>query len=57
MFVNLFEQIDKQVGHYLLITKSPYLNIYKHIIETLVTGKKMFKIFFFIKNSSLVIIN
>lgn len=57
MLIDLFDQIDKQVGHYLFITRSPYMNIYKHIIETLVSGKDMFNNVVIIKYSTLVIFN
>lgn len=50
-FVVFYEQInDKQIGEYLIITKSPCMNIYREIIEIAVTGKSFLlvtTIFFF----------
>ncbi|KAL4088975.1 hypothetical protein QTP88_024053 [Uroleucon formosanum] len=39
-FIHFHEQIDKQIGHFLTITKSPCMDIYKQIIETTVTEKQ-----------------
>ncbi|XP_025205784.1 dynein beta chain, ciliary-like [Melanaphis sacchari] len=38
--IHFHEQIGQQIGHYLTITKSPCLNIYKQIIETTVSEKR-----------------
>lgn len=40
-FVEFYEQIDLKVGDFLIITKSPCMEIYRQIIDTTVTGKPM----------------
>lgn len=38
--LEFYEHIDQQMGHFLFLTKSPCMDMYRRIIEIGITGKK-----------------